>query len=194
MRSQRAEDLLFPRFGFSVEFVKSVKSVVKVIERYSAKSRSGSPWAYLELTNSTNDSNSTKPAWTTVRVCHLVAPLNSSHPSNGSAKILDRYSAQAQLNSRSGRHEDLLNDGFDGCDGFYGYGNCIPRRDTAVHGGNTAQRVDARNCSNKEGRCFLSLLSGRCLEFFVRVKSVPIVKATSQLAFRPPGAGPRSSG
>jgi hypothetical protein len=60
--------------------------------------------------------------------------------------------------------------------------NCIPRRDTAEHGGNTAKCVEAWHYSNKATRCFLSLLSGFCLEFFVRVKSVPTVQATSQLA------------
>jgi len=47
---------------------------------------------------------------------------------------------------------------------------------TAVHGGNTA-RVELERRSNKEDRSFLSLLSGFCLEFFVRVQRVPTVPA-----------------
>jgi len=60
----------------------------------------------------------------------LVSPLNSSK----------RYS----VNSRSGRRYELLNDGFDGWDGFYGYCNCIPRRGT-----NTARCVGPEPRSDK---------------------------------------------
>jgi len=58
--------------------------------------------------------------------------------------------------------------------------------DTAncIHGGNTAQRVEAWNYNNEATRRFLSLLSGLCLEFVVRVPIVPTVTATTQLAIR----------
>jgi hypothetical protein len=59
--------------------------------------------------------------------------------------------------------------------GFTDTANCIPRRSTAVHGGNTATCVELKTRSDKEARGFLSLLSGLCLEFFVRVKRVPTV-------------------
>ncbi len=45
--------------------------------------------------------------------------------------VFQKSSSLIRGNRRSGRHEELWNNGFDRWDGFYGY--C-----TAFHGGNTA--------------------------------------------------------
>jgi hypothetical protein len=54
---------------------------------------------------------------------------------------------------------------------------------TALHGGDTAQCVEAL-LQHQRKPLFLEFLSGRCLEFFVRVKIVPTVQATSQVAMK----------
>jgi hypothetical protein len=68
---------------------------------------------------------------------------------------------------------------------FTNTANGIPRREHGVlHGGNTAPQVGLETRSNKGRRSFLSLLSGLCLAV-VRVKRVPTVQATRQLAIKP---------